>query len=479
MTGHAATTGGWGPLGELGAAAAEALGDVWTVAMTALWSAGLWILHLAFLVVDAVTTPDLSPQGPLRPVLGLTLWLGGTVAALMMFVQLGLVMVRRDGQSLGRLLLGAAQFGFVWVAFLGAAGGIVAASSGLTRSILQVTMGVDALAAIDWASTWPRRITSATTATVLGVTSLLLIIPGAFFEILISLVSEAALLVLVATSPITAAGLLHETTRAWWWKTLRWFIACVLIGPTSALVLGIGTGIGKGVIHGNGDQAVAEVGTAVVGAALVIVGVCCPLALFRLLAFVDPSTPSGAAVRQSWADATRSMGLPGGQQAGAGGSGAATAQDGGGRSQGESQAENAALSRVTSALGMLGRGIDATTTFATRATDLSADILGAVGVGAPSYSMTPADERALRGQSGDRPARGSQGDEGSGATDGPGPSPTPPTPPAPPIPPGPGSSGPQSPSPSSSGSSSGGARGGAGAAADAQGAAGAAPVIVP
>ena len=38
-----------------------------------------------------------------------------------------------------------------------------------------------------------------------------------------TLVVTALVMVLVATGPITAAGLVNEGTRAWFWKAFRWF----------------------------------------------------------------------------------------------------------------------------------------------------------------------------------------------------------------------------------------------------------------
>ena len=56
--------------------------------MTGLWSAALWLLKLAFKIIDAFTTPDLSATGPMGAVLPTTLWIGATLAVIMMFVQL-------------------------------------------------------------------------------------------------------------------------------------------------------------------------------------------------------------------------------------------------------------------------------------------------------------------------------------------------------------------------------------------------------
>ena len=91
------------PFCVVGEAAGAVVEDVWVNAMLSLWEAGLWLLSLAFLVIDALATPDLSAGGPLAAVYPVTFGIGATVAALMAMVQLGIAAVRRDGQTLGRL----------------------------------------------------------------------------------------------------------------------------------------------------------------------------------------------------------------------------------------------------------------------------------------------------------------------------------------------------------------------------------------
>ena len=110
--------------------------------MTGLWSAALWLLKLAFKIIDAFTTPDLSASGPMGAVLPTTLWLGAALAVIMMFVQLtrGADPPRRE--SMGRVLLGIGQFGLVWVGYLGLAAGFVAAAAGLEHGILQQMLHV-------------------------------------------------------------------------------------------------------------------------------------------------------------------------------------------------------------------------------------------------------------------------------------------------------------------------------------------------
>jgi hypothetical protein len=164
--------------------------------------------------------------------LATTLWISFILVMILMFAQLIVALVRRDGQSIGRLFLGVLQYGLVWTAFLGCAAGLVAAAAGLEREILRATLGVDVLSAYDLMPGIPRDTVSATTATILGVTSVLLLLPGAFFALLIGLTRAAALIILIAVMPITASGLLSEATRPIFWKSFRWFIAGVLIPPS-------------------------------------------------------------------------------------------------------------------------------------------------------------------------------------------------------------------------------------------------------
>jgi len=392
------------PMSWLGDLAAEAIADVWTAAMVSIWSAGLWLLGLAFRVIDAFTTPDVSDSGPMGSVLPTTLWLGATVAVLMMFVQLTMALVRRDGRSLGRVLLGVAQFGLVWVGYLGVAGGMVLAAAELARGILSAMLDVDSLAAVDPGNSWPREVVDATAATVLGLSSLLLVIPAAFFYVIIALVREAALIILIATAPISAGGLLSDSTRSWFWKSLRWFFSSLLITPTAALMLGIGVQLSAGVVAGSGDDTAQAAGTAVVGAVMVAIGAVCPMVLFRLLAFVDPGTASGSALRQSWNDAGGLSGLTRGGQGNGNGAATASAQDG--RSHGEVAAEAQSAGRlgsVATAASAAGSAavaaVGAAAAVAHRTVDLASDVLSAGGVGHPGYPAGSTSRRAARSPS--------------------------------------------------------------------------------
>src|SRR5680860_478598 len=254
---------GWGdlnPLDWLGDAATEAVGQTWTAAMVAAWSSGLWILSLAFKGVDAFTSPDLSAGGPMRAIYPYTFGIGLMVALVMAFLQVGVAAFKRDGQSIARVLIGLVQFAGVWLGYVGVASALVVAASGLTHGLLDALLGIDGFSGYRPGNDWPRDVTDTTTATVLGICAWLLIWPAAIGYLLIMLVREAALLLLVATSPIAAGGLMSELGRSWFWRSLRWFLAAVLIAPLAALVLGVGEKISEGVVSGAGQDTTAAVG---------------------------------------------------------------------------------------------------------------------------------------------------------------------------------------------------------------------------
>jgi type IV secretion system protein TrbL len=488
------------PLHWLGSAASAAVGDVWKAAMTALWSAGLWVLGLAFKIIDAFTTPDLSAGGPLARVLPYTFAIGAFVAVLMAFIQIGIALYQRNGQSIARVMVGTVQFGFVWVGYVAIAAILVTATAGLTQGLLEALLHVKGFSGVPATANWPTKIDDTVVATVLGLCTVFVIFPAAIGYVLLMLVREAALLILASTSPIAAGGLLSESTRAWFWKSLRWFIASLLMAPLAALVLGIGIQICEGTIepppkptlppqcHGNplssnaclkaagqvaNNVTTQQVGMAVTGCIIILIGAICPLLLFRLLAFVDPGTPSGAAMRASFAANGGLAGLLGGKGASGGadsetaGTGAATKQDGSGTSAGEASADSQTAGRFSSVLGgagqVMGAGMQAVGKVTSRAAAIGSDVLGSAGVG---HQATYFGQDRLDSGNGGAPGGGADGrsatpgsDESGGGDGDAGQGPTPPTPPMPEPPtPGGGAGLPGGP-----GSAGGGAGGGSGA----------------
>ena len=87
-------------------------------------------------------------------------------------------------------------------------------------------------------------------AVLLGMVALFGVLPAALGFLLQMLFRQAVILVLIATVPITAAGLLANTTASWFWRWLRWMLAAILMKPALALVLVVGVNMLSGADRG-------------------------------------------------------------------------------------------------------------------------------------------------------------------------------------------------------------------------------------
>src|SRR5829696_3792903 len=132
---------------------------------------------------------------------------------------------------------------------------------------------------------------------------------AAIGHLLVMITRSAALIVLAALTPAAAAGLVSDAGRVWFWKSLRWFLAAAFTPVLMVLMLGVGVQITTGVANGLANSTQQAIGTALPGVILILIACVAPVALFKLLAFVDPNTSSGAALRAGLAEAGGVRGL--------------------------------------------------------------------------------------------------------------------------------------------------------------------------
>jgi hypothetical protein len=168
-------------------------------------------------------------------------------------------------------------------------------------------------------------------------------------------------------------------------------------------------------------QGSSSVGMAVVGCVIFLVACFCPMVLFRLLAFVDPGTASGASFRTTMVANGGVSGLLGGRRTGRdAGSGAATqvASDGRAASEGSADAETASrfqtrAARTFGAVGhAAGAGMDLVGGIAATGASMSVDVMGQSGVGHQGYYDTTPPPR--RGRPATRTRIGHGWDPGHG-----------------------------------------------------------------
>ena len=392
------------PFGLLGSAIANVVTDSLTAAMLALWNAGLWVLRAVLELEDAILTPSLGEDGPVGELYATTFWIALALVGILMLVQVGVALGKRDGHSIGRLLVGAAQFGFVWFAWVGYGVTLVAACSGLTKALMQSLLNVTRWSEWEpWEPFTASDITNGTVAVILGIMGMLLWL-AAIGHTLVMVARAASLLVLAAVTPIAAAGLVTDFGRGWFWKSFRWFHAAALTPPLMVLALGIGVRITTEVAVGGEDDVHKSIGTAFVGVVLICVSSFSPLALYKLFAFTDPGSTSGSALRAGLAAAGGIGGVLAGRQTG---SSAATTTDEAGRTAGEDGAAATTIGRFAAGMGPVGQafstGIGVMAAVGGTAAAMGADQTNQMGVGhnnfPPDYSRRGV--RAGSGQSGD------------------------------------------------------------------------------
>ena len=335
------------PFKYLASEAGKVIADGWTSAMLGLWNAGLWALRLVLNIIDSLLTPDLSANGPGAAAYRTTFWLAGALVVVMLMIQLGLAVIRRNGKSLALVLLGLGQFVVVWAGWISFGVAVVAACGGLTRALMESLLNVTS-----WSSWQPWQpfsvgdITDGTVATVLGLMGLFLWL-AAIAHLLVMITRSAALIVLAAVTPIAAAGLVSEAGRAWLWKSLRWFHRRrVHAGVDGAGARHRGTDHHRRRERPDRTRSSRRSAPHCPGVILILIASVAPAALFKLLAFVDPNTSSGAALRLGLAEAGGLRGLLS-NGAADGGGGSAVGADG--RSEGEAASEDSTNSRLSQA----------------------------------------------------------------------------------------------------------------------------------
>lgn len=424
--------------GDLASAGGQIVVDAWVAICMAVWNAGLWVMRVILQLGDWFLTPNLAPEGSssLLSVYGLTLWLGLGLALVLLIVQLIGTVLRRDALSLGAAIWGAAKFLLVcalWYTY----GAVLVTAVGAINTALRVQL----LGTADLAKWQPTGLgivegaVTGTTATVLLLLGLVLWL-AALAHLVVMLGRAVSLIVIAATAPIAAAGLMYRPFEAWFWKAFRWFHAAAVAPVLMTLMLGMGVQLASGATLGLEDSSQEAVALALPSVVMIAVAALSPVALFRLLAFVDPGTTSGASFRAGLAgpssassaagrahtsinnggsaggeaaSATRVAGAqtsslsPGAGAASVGGSAPAGAAGTGAAAAGGAGGAAAAGGRLAAAAGPAGviaagvlmgarALVDGFQQVGARATGLINDTTSGMGAGDPSYPYDPAGD---------------------------------------------------------------------------------------
>lgn len=410
--------------------------------MKGIWVASLALLRAAMVLVDRVSgfsltfdsgkPVDATIAAPWELLRNLSL----LIALGLFFWQLGAT-VLRGGRGFFHTATGPIAYGVA----LAMTGGVVAALLGAADGISTELLSHGFAGATHFAGVLDNpKFNGVFTATdagqgalngvgtvALGLIAVFGVVPVALGYMMEMVFREGAILVLVATIPVTAAGLVAQTTASWFWRSLRWIVAAIVMKPALALVLVVGVST---LANPQG------LGGLLAGVGILLMALFCPFALFRLLAFVDPGTGAGAASR-AWASSMLgSMGSGGGGQVdtssgtdsaeasntarfdqassgsggGSGNSGGGPGGAGGGSGGGSGGGWAALGGAIGQATGQIGGAVDGAAAWSGNFANAQMD---ATGVGDPGGGRMPAGSSGSRSGS----SNGSSGGSGSAADD--------------------------------------------------------------
>lgn len=179
---------------------------------------------------------NLSYAG-VRSVYGLSLEIAAAIAALLLMIQVIRTVLAHDSSAIAQGLTGVGKAALAFVLTLGAAATALRASDEVTSWIIARTFGSP--------QALSHRLAGLVSFNPKVSASLLLIL--ALLGILLTLalwaqllVRNVAVTVLVAVSPVAAAGQVAHASQQWWRKLLRATIGLIVLKPAVALIFVVG-----------------------------------------------------------------------------------------------------------------------------------------------------------------------------------------------------------------------------------------------
>jgi len=319
------------PLGCVGQLVGGTASSAWDAICLSFATAADALLKAFARAFTAIPPVDLTSPG-VKNVYAICLGIAAVIAALLLLGQVIRTAFTHDGSALAEGLAGIGKAAAAFLLTLAVASAAVTAADSLTGYIVSRSFGS--------AAALTARITTLVSFTgspghpgteLAGGASLLLLL--AIIGILLILVlwfelllRNAAIAVLVATSPIAAAGMAAAPGRSWWPKMATATGQLIILKPAIALIFALGLEL-TGTSH--------DIETLLAGMLILLLAVVAWPVIARFFTFtsvgLSGSTGLGmilgfAAARLASSVSTTRTGMPGGQAAaGSAAAGAATA----------------------------------------------------------------------------------------------------------------------------------------------------------
>ena len=234
------------PLGCVGDIVGAAAGSAWDGICESFAVAADDLLKAFARAFTAIPPVDLASPG-VRKVYAICLGIAALIAVLLLLFQVMRTAFTHDGSALAEGLTGIAKAAAAFILTLTVASAAITAADALTAYIIDQSFGSAAglTAKVTSLISFAGPAGAGPAGELAGAASLLLLlavigillIVVLWFELLLR---NAALVVLVATSPIAAAGQVSGATRAWWPKLASATVQLIIVKPVIALVFALG-----------------------------------------------------------------------------------------------------------------------------------------------------------------------------------------------------------------------------------------------
>jgi hypothetical protein len=227
--------------------AGAAVSSAWQAICQSFADAASAMLQTFAKAFAAIPPVNLKSPG-ITSVYGISLGIAAIVAALLLIGQVIRTAFTHDGSPLATAFTGVAKAALAFLLTITVGTAALTAADELTVIIVKNSFGsIQALSnrlgnLLGGAAAGNQSLGTGVSAALLlvfGIIGILLVIV-LWFELLLR---NAAIAVLIATSPIAAAGQVSETTKAWWSKLVSATVQLIILKPVIALVFAVGLGM--------------------------------------------------------------------------------------------------------------------------------------------------------------------------------------------------------------------------------------------
>jgi hypothetical protein len=234
------------PVDCIADAASSVASSAWDMVCKSFATAASQMLTAFAKAFAAMPNVDLNSDG-VRNVYAISMGVASFIAVLLLLIQVARTAITHDGSAMAQGLIGVGKAAMAFMLTLVIANAGLLASDDLTKYIITKSFGsTDALSAqlgnlVNYGGAGGAAI-STSLILLLAVLGIILTIV-LWFELLLR---NAAIAILIATSPIAAAGQVSESTKPWWSKMVAATVQLIVLKPVIALTFALGFGLTGG-----------------------------------------------------------------------------------------------------------------------------------------------------------------------------------------------------------------------------------------